>query len=129
MYLIVGLGNPESDYKNTRHNMGFNVISEIGKAYKIDLSKTKFKGIYGLGQIENEKVMLLKPQTFMNLSGDSVIEFKNFYKLDDKNIIIICDDTDIIPRTDQNKAKRKQWNTQWAEVYSCKIKHRRIYTN
>ena len=80
MYLIVGLGNPEIDYSNTRHNMGFNVINKIAQKYEIDISRNKFKGLYGTGIIENNKVILLKPQTFMNLSGESIIEFKNFYK-------------------------------------------------
>ena len=97
MYLIVGLGNPEEDYANTRHNMGFNTINEIAKEYEIDLSRQKFKGIYGSGIIEGEKVILLKPQTFMNSSGESVVEFMNFYKLEDENLIVIYDDIDIEP--------------------------------
>ena len=79
MYLIVGLGNPEEDYSNTRHNMGFNTINKLAKQYEIELNKKKFKGLYGTGIIENEKVILLKPQTFMNLSGESIIEAINFY--------------------------------------------------
>ena len=73
MYLIVGLGNPEEEYSNTRHNMGFDTVNKIAKEYNIEINKTKFKGIYGTGMIENEKVILLKPQTYMNLSGDSII--------------------------------------------------------
>ena len=80
MYLIVGLGNPEKDYAGTRHNMGFDVINEISKEYNIPVEKSKFKGLYGSGIIENEKVILLKPQTFMNLSGESVREIMDFYK-------------------------------------------------
>ena len=68
MYLVVGLGNPEPEYKNTRHNMGFDTINEISKNFKIDVSQTKFNGLYGTGIIEGEKVILLKPQTYMNLS-------------------------------------------------------------
>ena len=94
MYLIVGLGNPEEDYAKTRHNMGFDVINILAKENNIDVNKTKFKGLYGTGIIENEKVILLKPQTFMNLSGDSIIQFVNFYKINLENIIIICDDLD-----------------------------------
>ena len=74
MYLIVGLGNPESDYSKTRHNMGFNVINKLASKYAIDINKSKFKGLFGSGIIEGEKVILLKPQTFMNLSGESVID-------------------------------------------------------
>ena len=73
MYLIVGLGNPEEEYSNTRHNMGFDTVNKIAKEYNIEINKTKFKGIYGTGMIENEKVILLKPQTYMNLSGESII--------------------------------------------------------
>jgi len=94
MYLIVGLGNPEQDYARTRHNMGFEVINKLSKQYDINLSKTKFKGVYGTGTIEGEKVILLKPQTYMNLSGDSIIEFVNFYKIPLENVIIIYDDID-----------------------------------
>jgi len=101
MYLIVGLGNPEEEYAKTRHNMGFEVINKLSKKYDISLSKTKFKGLYGAGSIEEEKVILLKPQTYMNLSGDSIIEFVNFYKIPLENVIIIYDDID----TDVEKIK------------------------
>ena len=101
MYLIVGLGNPEEEYAKTRHNMGFEVINKLSEKYDIKLSKTKFKGLYGTWNIEDEKVILLKPQTYMNLSGDSIIEFVNFYKIPLENIIIIYDDID----TDVEKIK------------------------
>ena len=78
MYLIVGLGNPEADYSKTRHNMGFNVINKLSKKYEIDVNKNKFKGLVGTGTIEGEKVVLLKPQTFMNLSGESLKEAMDF---------------------------------------------------
>ena len=97
MYLIVGLGNPESDYSKTRHNMGFNVINKISEQYEIDVNKNKFKGLFGTGQIEGEKILLLKPQTYMNLSGESVKEIVDFYKIDLDNIIVIYDDIDIEP--------------------------------
>ena len=80
MYLIVGLGNPEEDYSNTRHNMGFDTINKLGKQYGIEINKSKFKGLYETGIIENQKVILLKPQTFMNLSGESIREAIDFYK-------------------------------------------------
>lgn len=94
MYLIVGLGNPEEEYSKTRHNMGFEVINKLSEKYNINLSKNKFKGLYGTGDIEGKKVLLLKPQTYMNLSGDSIIEFLNFYKLNLDNVIVIYDDID-----------------------------------
>ncbi len=94
MYLIVGLGNPESDYANTRHNMGFDVINVISKKYDIKVTKSKFDALYGMGEIEGKKVILVKPQTYMNLSGESVIKFKKFYKISNKDIIVIYDDID-----------------------------------
>ena len=97
MYLIVGLGNPEEEYSSTRHNMGFNVINKIAAEYKIDVNKTKFKGLYGTGEIEGKKVILLKPQTYMNLSGESIREFIRFYKIDLNKLIIIYDDIDTEP--------------------------------
>lgn len=97
MFLIVGLGNPEEEYSNTRHNMGFDTINQISKEYKIEVNKKGFKGIYGTGIIENKKVVLLKPQTYMNLSGESVIEILNFYKIDLNKIIVIYDDIDVEP--------------------------------
>ena len=75
MYLIVGLGNPEPEYSKTRHNMGFDVINKLAKQYEIELSRSNFEGIYGTGIIENEKVILLKPQTYMNLSGQSIKKY------------------------------------------------------
>ena len=95
MILIVGLGNPEQEYSNTRHNMGFNTVNKLAQEYKIELNRTKFKGIYGKGTIEDKKVLILKPQTYMNLSGESIIEAINFYKIDLKDMIVIYDDTDL----------------------------------
>ena len=97
MYLIVGLGNPESDYSKTRHNMGFNVINKLSEKYGIEVNKSKFKGLIGNGIIEGEKVLLLKPQTFMNLSGESIIEAMSFYKIQEDELIVIYDDIDIEP--------------------------------
>lgn len=107
MYLIVGLGNPEADYANTRHNMGFNVINKLAKKYEIDVTKNNFKGLYGTGVIEGKKVILLKPQTFMNLSGESILAIKNFYKIDIEDILVIYDDIDTDARKNKNKKKRK----------------------
>ena len=94
MYIIVGLGNPEPEYSKTRHNMGFDVINMLAKKNNIELNRSKFNSIYGTGVIENEKVILIKPQTYMNNSGEAVIEFVKFYKEDLKNIIVIYDDMD-----------------------------------
>ena len=95
MYLIVGLGNPEPEYSKTRHNMGFDVINKIAENYDIEVTKKGFEGIYGIGEIEGSKVILLKPQTYMNESGKSVIKAKEYYKIPMENIIIIYDDIDL----------------------------------
>lgn len=94
MYLIVGLGNPEPEYSRTRHNMGFDVINEISKKYNIEVERNGFQAQYGTGIIENEKVILFKPQTYMNLSGNAVYEVMNFYKLNPQDIIVVYDDID-----------------------------------
>lgn len=99
MYLIVGLGNPEPEYSDTRHNMGFDVINNLSKKTGIEVTKNKFDALYGTGTIENEKVVLLKPQTYMNLSGKSIRECKNFFKIENDKIIVIYDDIDIEPGT------------------------------
>ena len=99
MYLIVGLGNPENEYSNTRHNMGFNVINKIATDCDIKISQSKFNGQYTIEHINGEKVIFLKPQTYMNSSGESVIEFKNFYKIPCENIIVVYDDIDLEPGT------------------------------
>ena len=95
MYLIVGLGNPEPEYSYTRHNMGFCTINELAKKNNIKFDKSKFQGLYGMGTINNEKVILLKPQTYMNLSGKSIKEVIDFYKIDLDKVIVIYDDLDI----------------------------------
>ena len=94
MYLIVGLGNPEPEYSRTRHNMGFDVINRLSEKYDIKIEKEGFKSQYGIGIIEGKKVILCKPQTYMNLSGDAIFEIMNFYKLQPENLIIIYDDID-----------------------------------
>lgn len=95
MYIITGLGNPSSKYENTRHNMGFKAIDAMASEFGIDVNRAKFKGLIGEGRIGNEKVILLKPQTYMNLSGQSVREIMNFYKIPEENLIVIYDDFDL----------------------------------
>lgn len=97
MYLIVGLGNPEEEYSNTRHNMGFDTINKLANQYKIKVNKNKFKGLCGTGEIEGEKVLILKPQTYMNLSGESIKETIDFYKIDIEKLIVVYDDIDLNP--------------------------------
>ena len=97
MYLIIGLGNPEEEYSKTRHNMGFNTINKIAEKYNIQVNKNKFQGLYESALIEGQKVILIKPQTYMNLSGNCVKEFVDFYKIENENILVIYDDMDIEP--------------------------------
>jgi len=92
MFLVVGLGNPGSEYSNTRHNVGFDVIDLLSSEYNISTNRIKFKGMYGEGNIGGEKVILLKPTTYMNLSGESITEVVSFYKIPKENIIVIYDD-------------------------------------
>ena len=94
MYLVVGLGNPEQEYARTRHNMGFDVVNQISKDYHISFERKKFDPIFADGVIEGEKVILVKPQTYMNLSGESVKEIVNFYNIETDKIIVIYDDID-----------------------------------
>ena len=98
MYLIVGLGNPTAKYAKTRHNAGFDVIDAIADKYGIELNLRKGNAFCGTGYIEGQKIMLAKPQTFMNLSGDSVSALVNFYKLDPtQELIVVFDDISLAP--------------------------------
>ena len=92
MYLIVGLGNPGTKYNFTRHNAGFMFMDYFSKIHGIDIKKIKFKGLVGEGFIGGEKVALLKPSTFMNLSGESILEAMNFYKITSDELIVVYDD-------------------------------------
>lgn len=92
MILIVGLGNPGKEYANTRHNIGFRVIERLSEIHNIPLNQKKHKAILGSGYIEGQKVVLAQPQTYMNLSGESVREIADFYKIEPEDMIIIFDD-------------------------------------
>lgn len=92
MYLIAGLGNPTRDYAGTRHNIGYDTITRLCDDYRISLDIKKHKGLCGKGVIEGEKVLLVQPLTYMNLSGDCIKEAAEYYKIDTKHIIIIYDD-------------------------------------
>ena len=95
MKLIVGLGNPTVKYDKTRHNVGFEVIDRLVDKYNIPLDVSKHKGIYGKGKIEGLTVILLKPMTYMNLSGESIREVANYYKILPEDIIVIYDDINL----------------------------------
>lgn len=94
MKLIVGLGNPGKEYENTRHNVGFMAIDRIATFLKADFQKEKFHGLYTEVFYEGEKYLLLKPQKYMNLSGEVVRDFINFFKIDISDILILYDDLD-----------------------------------
>ena len=96
MKVVIGLGNPGKKYEKTRHNIGFIAVDNLRKKFNISDEREKFQALVSEKNIDGEKVIFLKPQTFMNLSGNSVIEIVNFYKLDPKkDIIVIYDDMDL----------------------------------
>ena len=95
LFLVVGLGNPGSQYEFTKHNVGFLTVDYLAEKLNIKINKLKFKGLFAKEKIENEDVVLLKPQTYMNLSGESVRDFANFFKIPPENIIVVVDDVDL----------------------------------
>lgn len=95
MFLVVGLGNPGEKYIHTRHNVGFDVLEIISQTIHVPIKKIKFKSCIAEFKYKNERVILCKPQTFMNLSGDAVQEIMNFYKIPPENVIIVYDDIDL----------------------------------
>lgn len=98
MYIIVGLGNPGKQYAHTRHNVGFDTIDILADRYHVGMDMKKHKAICGKGVIEGQRVVLAKPQTFMNLSGESVRELADFYKIDpEEELIVIYDDISLEP--------------------------------
>ena len=98
MYIIAGLGNPTPQYEKTRHNVGFDVIDLLSEKYNIRVNEKKHKALCGTGIIEGQKVLLVKPQTFMNLSGESIGAILNFYKIEpETNLIVIYDDIILAP--------------------------------
>lgn len=106
MYLIVGLGNPGSKYDGTRHNVGFEAIDAIAKEYDIAVSHKEHKGLVGKGLLEGKKVMLVKPQTFMNCSGECVIELTEYYGVDPKTELLVISD-DVSLSTGNIRVRRK----------------------
>lgn len=98
MYIIAGLGNPGSKYAGTRHNAGFETVERLAEKYRIDLITKKFQALCGTGVIEGQKVLLLKPQTYMNLSGESIRAACDFYKIDvTEELIVLYDDISLAP--------------------------------
>ncbi len=98
MFIIAGLGNPSKQYERTRHNVGFDVIDLLSEKYNIKVNEKKHRALCGTGWIEGQKVLLVKPQTFMNLSGESIGTILNFYKIaPETNLIIVYDDISLVP--------------------------------
>lgn len=98
MYVIAGLGNPERRYENTRHNIGFDVIDTLAGQYNINMNLRKHKAVCGMGIVAGQKTLLVKPQTYMNLSGDSIAEIISYYKLEvSKHLIVVFDDISLMP--------------------------------
>lgn len=95
MYLIIGLGNPGKEYENTRHNMGFKALDVLASDTGIEIKKSKFQSLLGMGRINGEKVILCKPQTYMNLSGNAARECAMYYDVPRENVIVIYDDLDL----------------------------------
>lgn len=95
MYIIAGLGNPGKKYEETRHNMGFMAVDFLAEKYDIKVNKIRFRALTGEGRIAGQKVLLLKPQTYMNLSGESVRLALEYYKVNPQELIVIYDDIDI----------------------------------
>ena len=95
MYLIIGLGNPGKEYENTRHNMGFKALDVLASVTGIEIKKSKFQSLLGKGRINGEKVILCKPQTYMNLSGNAARECAMYYDVPRENVIVIYDDLDL----------------------------------
>ncbi|MCD7811524.1 MAG: aminoacyl-tRNA hydrolase [Ruminococcus sp.] len=96
-YVIAGLGNPGMQYEGTRHNAGFYTIDMLAEQLGVQINRMKFKGMTAEASIEGKRCLLLKPNTFMNLSGESVVQALEFYKLDAKNLIVIYDDISLAP--------------------------------
>ena len=95
MYVVVGLGNPGSKYEHTRHNAGFDVVTLLADRLGIKMDKLKCKAVYGEGRLAGEKIVLAQPQTFMNLSGESVTALVNWFKVDMDHLIVVYDDIDL----------------------------------
>lgn len=92
IWLIAGLGNPEAKYEGTRHNAGFAALDYLADKWSISVGKSKFQGIYGQGEVNGHKVVLLKPLTYMNLSGNSIAPLAAFFKIPTDHVIVLCDD-------------------------------------
>jgi len=105
MYIIAGLGNPEKKYDGTRHNIGFDAVTALCDAWGIQLNQKELKGICGKGSFEGERVLLVQPQTYMNLSGECIRGLCDYYKTDAAQVIVLCDDINLTPGQLRIRAK------------------------
>lgn len=105
MKLFIGLGNPGKEYAQTRHNIGFMAIDALASEWNIDMNREKFKGIYGMGMVNGEKVYLLKPVTFMNVSGECVRPFMDYFNIELQDVIVCYDDMDTVLGKNRLRAK------------------------
>ncbi|ARI75455.1 aminoacyl-tRNA hydrolase [Halobacillus mangrovi] len=105
MKCIVGLGNPGKKYEQTRHNVGFMVIDELARQNQWSLNQTKFRGVYTTEHVNGEKVLLLKPQTYMNLSGESLRAFMDYFDIELDDVLVVYDDLDLPPG--KNRLRKK----------------------
>ena len=127
MFIIVGLGNPTRQYEGTKHNVGFDTIDYLIDEYQIPSSGAGHKALFGKGMIAGQKVIVAKPMTYMNLSGESVRELVNYYKVDpESELIVVYDDISLAP-ADPYPQKRKRGRPQWHQKHHCQSCHRPIY--
>ena len=107
MFIIVGLGNPTPEYEGTRHNVGFEVIDALARKYNIDVDMKKHRAYIGKGMIEGQKVILAKPQTYMNLSGESVRSLLDYYKVDEEQELLVIYEISAWEWADKDSGERK----------------------
>ena len=128
MYIIVGLGNPTRQYEGTKHNVGFDTIDYLIDEYQIPSSGTGHKALFGKGMIAGQKVIVAKPMTYMNLSGESVRELVNYYKVDpESELIVVYDEYQPGAGTDPYPQKRKRGRPQWHQKHHRQSWHRPFY--
>ncbi|WNB92030.1 aminoacyl-tRNA hydrolase [Bacillus sp. NEB1478] len=97
MKLFIGLGNPGPRFDGTRHNIGFEVIDRLAESLNIEMQQSKFKGLYGTGIVDGEKIFLLKPLTYMNVSGECVGPFMDYFQIPEEDMLVVYDDLDTLP--------------------------------
>lgn len=130
MYLIVGLGNPGRQYEATRHNMGFDVIDKLVEEYNVPQSGVKFNAMYGKGRIEGQPVILMKPLSYMNLSGGPVRDMANYFKIDpETEMIVIYDDIDLEPDSFVSVRKAVPVGTMESSISFNSLVHRRLFVS